>query len=240
MKIKFVILLLVTVFGIASANSGDIFVDNKKVFLKTTTIGNIEYVLPENLSSMFVQIEDFSEHRIFLRDSEIKFSAGSFFIVFESEKEMLVHQMPSPPVKYKGEIYLPVVGMMSAFNAFGIINAEISDKKINIFTDNYTAEAEKKEIEKKDMRNKRKPETDKDEDVKFPAFNAVAKEKNTSIAGEIIKPSSIHKTFYSLSGEIMQYYDYKKQIKDSIDFNRTEYPPDIYLLPQNLKRNKIE
>lgn len=243
MKNTFII-LLISIFGIVKAYSADIFLDNKKIYLNTTFIGNIEYISPQDLSPDFLSIQDYTEHKLLLSSSEIKFSAGSFFIVFESEKEMLVHQMPAPPLKYKGKIYLPVMGFFSAMNAFGIIKAEISEDKINIYTNNFK---EKKKSETNKISEQRKtvnekqnktPKVTKDETInsKITPLEVKKEDDNNAIAGEEIKPTQIHKTFYSLTGEIMEYYNYKKEIKDTMYFDRKDYPPDIYLLPQNLKR----
>jgi hypothetical protein len=232
------IILIVLLSGFFYAKAGALYLQNKKLSIKIHTIGNTEYVLAEDLHKYFEEIIDYSENKLFLNNVELKFSVGSFFIVYESKEKMKVHQMPAPPVEYRDKIYLPFIGIFNAFRSFDVFSVDIRDNDVYVYSESKTNnKSEKKQIDIENTAIREITETEtKPNKTPVTPENLKRKKAETPIAGERTG-TNIYQNFYSVSDDIMQYFNYKKTNRKDT-FKREEYPPDIYLLPQNLKRNQ--
>lgn len=219
MKILTYIILLISLSE--DLFSSDIYINNKIVNIPQKEIGRNFYIEPDALRSISKEIKITSGNKFIFKNSEIKFSTGSFFIVYESDSKMLVHQMSSAPVDYDGKTYLPVIALFNALKYFNIFDIRFknNDIYINSNTDNIDLHISHKRSEK---------QINKTVNKEIEPFDLIK-------AGEPVTLSNIAPSFFSLSNEIVPYFDYKKN-NDSLNFRRTDYPPNIYLLPQNLKR----
>lgn len=203
--------------------STDINFNGKSLFIKTETIGKNEYVNPDVLVNTFKLFIENHDNELYLEKGLIRYSAGSFFLVYENEKELLVYQLPSPVISFKNSEYIPVNGFFLALNHFKIFNVNIENH--NIFIHSIEEPESKKSNKIISHSLDLKEEVIKSNSkINIPENN---KEKNYK--------TDFSSTFYELSLEIVRNIQFN-ELPDTNRFKRLDYPPDIYLLPESLKK----
>lgn len=214
--------------------SGNLKVDEAEVILNTENINGRKFVNSKELLNKLEIINNIDNNKIFMNKGIIKFASGSFYLVFESESDLKVFQMPVPVLRKKGEYYFPAGPLAGAFKYFGLLSSADNE--------DFGKKRKSKSLSKQLSNNSGDPVNAK----RLRAETTGEKDKSgqtNEISGMPQDKDFFVGYFKNLHKKLEFFVNKKSSQKPDTAIKskeRLDLPPDIYLIPEGLKRRDIE
>ncbi len=231
-------LLMLCIFTFADASEIPNKIVNTGIGTKTASVRLINkspYITIPEIARV-LGYKTLNTHEIAKGDKLLKFAPGSFFVVFESAKNMRMAQMLQPAIIIDHKIYIPYLSFFSSLEILELFEVEITEKEIQL-TSNDAHKPEMKEQvplhviqeineqpkavtkKKAELNNKTITEEPQNTDNFFDAFVQTSKIMRKNL--QYLNPDTTEKR------EVSKPYE-------------TKIPPNRYVLPKKLKRSELE
>ncbi len=163
------------------------------------------------------------ERRVF------RYAPGSFFILCETDGVKRVAQMKAPAIRYESEVYFPLGYFLEVLPTLGLYKIEAAEDKLRLVR---LGEAEMKEAQAESEKQKTKsdsPQIEKSREMLFSSPD-VTYSRGYNPEEETEEKNRGDKKSKKANNSQDKLFKY---------FNKKEYPPNKYVLPEDLQRGSV-
>jgi hypothetical protein len=245
-----------TLFGYQAvfAVSKSIYYYGKKKQIEYVAIRGTSYISFAQLAkSVFPGSKyDQSKYEIKHQGSVVRSSPSSFFIAYKSNSGMKVAQMNMPAIIYENKLYVPFESFMTSLEILEIYSVKAKSGKYYI--SKYVKKKQANEVSaivvKKTAESQSKPKQDsaansEQETTGERAEKVISEDESSAKSTNNVFKKSIYNSKKAISSglsELMKMNAEKSEENNenkAIKVDKKEYPPNVYVLPPELKRKEL-